>query len=97
MPNLLNLAAMKAFALGRRAKWKDYVDMYWLLKSYFSLEDVEIKSAELFGDLFSPKLFRQQLCFFDDIDYSETVNYIDKKVEPEIIKSFLTEIALKPL
>ena len=26
MPTLLSLAAMKAFALGRRAKWKDYVD-----------------------------------------------------------------------
>ncbi len=29
MPDLLTLAAMKAYALGRRAKWKDYVDLYW--------------------------------------------------------------------
>ena len=28
LPDLLNLAAMKAFALGRRSKWKDYVDIY---------------------------------------------------------------------
>lgn len=27
MPDLLHLAAMKAYALGRRAKWKDYVDL----------------------------------------------------------------------
>ncbi|MFN8256680.1 MAG: hypothetical protein U0W24_13365 [Bacteroidales bacterium] len=26
LPDLLTLAAMKAFAPGRRAKWKDYVD-----------------------------------------------------------------------
>ena len=26
--NLLSLSAMKAYALGRRAKWKDYVDLY---------------------------------------------------------------------
>ena len=25
MPSLLSLAAMKAYALGRRSKWKDYV------------------------------------------------------------------------
>lgn len=25
MPDLLRLSAMNAFALGRRAKWKDYV------------------------------------------------------------------------
>mgnify|MGYP002358738352 FL=1 len=28
LPTLLDLAAMKAFALGRRSKWKDYVDLY---------------------------------------------------------------------
>jgi len=29
MPDLLTLAAMKAFALGRRSKWKDYIDLYF--------------------------------------------------------------------
>lgn len=28
LPSLLDLAAMKAYALGRRSKWKDYVDLY---------------------------------------------------------------------
>ena len=32
LPTLLDLAAMKAHALGGRAKWKDYVDLYVLLK-----------------------------------------------------------------
>ena len=27
MPSLISLAAMKAYALGRRSKWKDYVDL----------------------------------------------------------------------
>jgi len=30
IPSLLSLAAMKAFALGRRAKWKDYIDLYFM-------------------------------------------------------------------
>ena len=34
LPDLLTLASMKAFALGRRAKWKDYVDLYFILKKY---------------------------------------------------------------
>ena len=29
MPDLLTLAAMKAYALGRRAKWKDYIDLHY--------------------------------------------------------------------
>ena len=28
IPELLDLAAMKAYALGRRSKWKDYVDLW---------------------------------------------------------------------
>ena len=36
-PSLLTLAAMKAFTLGRRAKWKDYVDMYFILRDYFTV------------------------------------------------------------
>jgi hypothetical protein len=32
MPDILSLGAMKAYTLGRRAKWKDYVDLYYILK-----------------------------------------------------------------
>ena len=38
MPELLDLAVMKAYAIGRRSKWKDYVDLYFLIKDYFSIE-----------------------------------------------------------
>ena len=40
IPSLLSLAAMKAFALGRRAKWKDYVDLYFILRNHYSIEDI---------------------------------------------------------
>jgi hypothetical protein len=94
MPNLLDLAAMKAYALGRRAKWKDYVDLYFILRDYHTLTEISDRTKVLFGDVFSPKLFRQQLCFFKDIDYTEEVSYLDgfEVAEPEII-SFLTNIS----
>ncbi len=31
IPDLLTLAAMKAYALGMRSKWKDYVDLYFII------------------------------------------------------------------
>jgi hypothetical protein len=34
MPSLLDLAAMKAYALGGRAKWRDYVDLYFIMKDH---------------------------------------------------------------
>lgn len=76
MPSLLSLAAMKAYALGRRSKWKDYVDLYFLLTGHFTVAEVSTKASELFGELFSEKLFRAQLSFFSDIDYTEQVDYL---------------------
>src|SRR5690554_6308701 len=34
MPTLHDLSAMKAYALGRGAKWKNYVDMYFIIKNH---------------------------------------------------------------
>ena len=96
LPSLISLAAMKAYALGRRSKWKDYVDLYFLLTKHFALAEVADKATELFGELFSEKLFRAQLSYFDDIDYTEQVEYlIPNPPTAEEIKRVLTELSLK--
>ena len=89
---------MKAYALGKRAKWKDYVDMYFIFRDHFSLEQVINHTQSIFGTLFNPKLFRQQLAYFEDINYSEAIDFIEGKSIPESdIKSFLTNLATTPL
>jgi hypothetical protein len=94
MPTLVDLAAMKAYALGRRAKWKDYVDLYWLLKNVYTLKEICIRAEQLFGGLFSEKLFRQQLCYFKDINFDEEIIYIKEEIPKETIEKFLTEVSL---
>ena len=91
MPELIDLAAMKAYALGRRSKWKDYVDLYFLISSYFSIEQISKRANELFDQMFSEKLFRAQLSYFKDIDYSEPVEYLSTPVHEDEIKNFLIE------
>ena len=94
MPDLVSLAAMKAYALGRRAKWKDYVDLYFILRDHFSIDAIIKKAEVLFSGLFSPKLFLQQLCYFEDIDYTEEVSFIEgHEVSEQEVKVFLTNIA----
>jgi len=88
-PDLLTLASMKAYALGRRSKWKDYVDLYFIIKYHYSIADICTRSTEIFGDQFSEKLFRQQLAFHKDIDYSEAVEYLTHAPEDAEIRSFL--------
>jgi hypothetical protein len=71
MPNLLDLSAMKAYALGRRSKWKDYVDLYFIIKNYYTVEQIGARAEEIYQQMFSQKLFRAQLSYHKDIDYSE--------------------------
>ena len=96
MPDLLSLAAMKAFALGRRSKWKDYVDLFFLLRDHFSLLEIVRKAEEIFGDEFSAKLFRGQVSYHNDINYSEPVDFMPGfAVEAETVKAFLIDKALE--
>ena len=93
MPDILTIAAMKAFALGRRAKWKDYVDLYFIIRDHYSVDDIAVKGKEIFGGEFNPKLFRVQLSYFNDIDYQEEVEFMPgfaitkRKIKEELIKS----------
>jgi len=94
LPGLLSLASMKAYALGRRSKWKDYVDLYFILRDHFSIKQIVSASDDIFGQHFSEKLFRAQLSYFEDIDYSESVEYLIKQPSIEEIKEFLVHRAI---
>lgn len=95
LPTLLDLAAMKAFALGRRSKWKDYVDLYFIIKNYYSIKEISERATSIFEQQFSEKLFRAQLIYFKDIDYTEAVEYLVEPVDEEEIKNFLINKAIQ--
>jgi len=93
LPSLLSLAAMKAFALGRRAKWKDYVDLYFINQKFYTIKEIVAEADKIYGTLFSEKLFREQLAFHKDINYSEGIEYLllnppsDEKLKDELIRA----------
>lgn len=92
MPGLLDLAAMKAYALGRRAKWRDYVDLYFVMEKYHGIDKIVKTAKHIFGKEFNEKLFRSQLAYFKDIDYSEKIIYMpgcevsDKKIQRALLE-----------
>jgi len=96
LPDLLTLSAMKAQALGRRAKWKDYVDLYFVIKHYHGIDEIIKKARQIFASEFNEKIFRSQLCYFKDIDYTEKIIYLagfeadDKTIKKELIKFSLS-------
>jgi hypothetical protein len=95
IPGLIDLAAMKAFALGRRSKWKDYLDLYFIIKGHYNINMISQKATEYFGDLFSEKLFRGQLNYFEGISFEEQVEFMPGfEVSEAEVKKFLTDAAL---
>ena len=96
MPDLLTLGAMKAHALGQRAKWKDYVDLYFIIKDFYTVDEIIKKTVELFGSHFNPKMFKVQLSYFDDVNYDEEVRYKKGfKVDKKTVKDALTKFSLE--
>jgi len=66
--DIRDLATAKAYAIGKRGVWRDYFDVYFLLKSgELDLKRLLKMSKKRYGSLFSEKLFLEQLCYFDDI------------------------------
>ncbi|PIR87864.1 MAG: hypothetical protein COU10_02275 [Candidatus Harrisonbacteria bacterium CG10_big_fil_rev_8_21_14_0_10_45_28] len=96
IPSLLTLAAMKAYAIGQRAKWKDYVDMYFILKDHYSLQEIVDHTTKIFSTAFNEKLLRSQLAYFKDIDYREPVEYLPGfEVDGDQVKEVLKEFSLQ--
>jgi hypothetical protein len=98
MPDLLTLAAMKAFALGRRAKWKDYVDLYFIIKYHFSIKEITEAAKEIFKEEFIEKQFTAQLGYFKGINYSEEVTFLIPNPPSETeIQTFLKDVSISEL
>ncbi len=86
-----DLAANKANVIGRRPAWRDYVDLFVLLKWKLYTIDSLIRLAEKkFSGEFNPKLFLQQLVFFDDVKVVDTA-FLKNSSTAEEIKTFLSE------
>ena len=86
---------MKAYTLGRRAKWKDYVDLYFIIKNNYSVADISDKGKEIFRGEFNTKIFRTQLAYFEDIDYSEKIDFLPgREISDSDIKRDLIEFSL---
>lgn len=97
LPDLETLGAMKGYALGRRAEVKDYVDLFFILKTLGSIDGIVRKAKEIFGGLFNVKLFAEQLCYFADLNWEQDIDYLVPCPDKEEIKSFLVQIALDML
>ncbi len=86
-----DLAANKAYVIGRRPAWRDYVDLFILLKwNLYTINSLINLAEQKFAGEFNPKLFLQQLVYFDDVNVVDTI-FLKETYTDEEIKVFLGE------
>lgn len=79
----------KAFTIGRRGAWRDYVDIFFFMKwKQYTLSDIISLAEKRFGGEFNAKLFLGQLTYFDDIKIFETT-FLKESYTSNQIQRFL--------
>lgn len=86
LASFLDIAADKAHTIGRRAVWRDYVDIFVLLKKHFvSLKEIVNLCKRKFGGDFNETLFLEQLVYFKDVEVSPMEFVGEKHKQSEIM------------
>lgn len=82
------IIATKAYTIGRRGSFKDYVDLYsYLQNGDVALIDVINMARDKYGEKFNGRLFLEQLVYLEDIQATE-LRFLKEEVGKEQIKSF---------
>lgn len=82
-----DIAADKVYALGRRPIWRDYVDLYFIIKKGHGLKKIILDAQKKFEGLFSEKLFLGQLIYLKDLQDFK-IEFLRESIQPETIKKF---------
>ncbi|MDO8496996.1 MAG: nucleotidyl transferase AbiEii/AbiGii toxin family protein [bacterium] len=86
-----DIAIDKAHTIGRRAVWRDYVDVFYLLKNkHTDLDKIIHMTHKKFKGEFVPTQFLEQLRYFDDVK-TAPIEYIEKKYTDDEIKLYLQQ------
>jgi len=83
-----SIAAMKVNVLFLRAKYRDYYDLYFLVKKIMDLEDIFTASKKIIKGV-TFKLFAIALIYIDDIE-DDNIEYLDpiEKLTKKTIRDF---------
>lgn len=90
LSSIEDIAANKAFTIGQRGAWRDYVDLFTLLKNrVFSLEKIIQLAKKKYHPEFSDRQFLEQLCYFGDIANFKITYLKNQSHETKEIQNFL--------
>lgn len=91
MATVAEIAAMKAFSIGKRLSYKDYIDWYFLLsEKHVRLGEVVAMADKKFAGEFNTRLFLGQLVSITDVPTLE-IDFLRDPVDRETVQKFLEQ------
>jgi len=88
MAQVPEIGAMKAYALSYRATFKDYIDLYFILKNKHStLNRIKEIGEKKYGTDFNFRLFLEQLIYLKDVK-EEKIEFLKEKVTLSQMEKF---------
>jgi hypothetical protein len=93
--DVCEIAAMKAFSIGKRLSYKDYIDWYFMLKDeHVTISQVIEIAKKKFSNDFNDRLFLGQLVSLEDIPTQE-IDFLRDGVDRATIERFLKDTVKK--
>jgi predicted nucleotidyltransferase component of viral defense system len=87
------IAATKAYTIGRRGAFKDYIDLYFISSDqHAALTDIVDIAEKKFGFEFNSRLFLEQLVFLDDVEDTDIQFLKHPVTRPELLSFFEANI-----
>lgn len=87
------IAATKAYTIGRRGSFKDYVDLFFILsEKHCSLVEIIRMAERKYDSIFNARLLLEQLLYFEDIQDTEILFLKEKVVKSKLKKFFTQEV-----
>ena len=89
--SIQEIAAMKAYTIGRRTSFKDYVDMYEIIAAgHIMLPEVMKLALEKYKNEFNDRLFLEQLLSLDEVE-DEEIRFLQSPVSRMQVQRFFEE------
>lgn len=89
-----DIAVKKAYTIGRRGEYRDYFDLYTILKNnYMDLPELIQTAKKIYGSVFDEKIFLTQLIYFGDLRNFDIIPVSKADwPKPEEVKRFLENL-----
>lgn len=83
------IAATKAYTIGRRGTLKDYVDIFFAMESGISLRTIVSLAEKKYADAFNARLFFEQLLFLEDVE-DVPIHFLKRRVGKNTLSQFFS-------